>query len=104
MYMYEIEEKTTLSEERLEAAAEMLKALAHPMRIAIVNLLRDDNRLSVGDIFQKLGMEQAVASHHLRILKDRNILESERVGKNIIYHLKFERLSQIIDCIEKCSL
>jgi DNA-binding transcriptional ArsR family regulator len=104
MYISEIEEKTSITENKLETAADMLKALAHPMRIAIVDLLKGDNRLTVGDIFHRLGMEQAVASHHLRILKDRNIVESEREGKNMFYHLKFERLSQIIECIEKCSV
>jgi DNA-binding transcriptional ArsR family regulator len=101
--MYEIENQTLLREDKLEKAAEMLKALAHPMRIAIVDLLKGENNLTVGDIFNKLGMEQAVASHHLRLLKDRNIVESERRGKNIYYHLKYERLSQILECIQKCN-
>jgi DNA-binding transcriptional ArsR family regulator len=102
--MYEIEEQTVLNEQKLNMAAEMLKALAHPMRIAIVDLLKNDNRLPVCDIFQKLDMEQAIASHHLRILKDRNIVESEREGKNIYYRLKYERLIQIVECIEKCTI
>lgn len=104
MYMYEIEDQTLLTREKLEAASEMLKALAHPMRIAIVDLLKGEKHLTVGDIFHKLDMEQAVASHHLRILKDRHIVESDRRGKNIYYHLKYERLSQILECIEKCNL
>ena len=92
-----------LSKEKLEAAAEMLKAIAHPTRIAIINLLETHKKMSVTDIFEALGIEQAVASHHLRILKDRGVLVSEKDGKNRYYSLKHERLTQVIECIDKCA-
>ncbi len=92
-----------LTTDKLDAAAEMLKAIAHPTRIAIINLLENSNRLTVTEIFETLGIEQAVASHHLRILRDRGVLNSEKDGKNRFYYLKHDRLSQIIECIDKCT-
>lgn len=92
-----------LTTDKLDAAAEMLKAIAHPTRIAIINLLENSNRLTVTEIFETLGIEQAVASHHLRILRDRGVLNSEKDGKNGFYYLKHDRLSQIIECIDKCT-
>ena len=102
--MYTSNITVRLDQKKLEMAAEMLKAIAHPLRIAIVDLLQNGNRLTVTEIFAQLNIGQAVASHHLRILKDKGVLESVREGKNIYYSLKHERLSQIVDCIEKCQL
>lgn len=90
--------------DKLEAASEMLKAIAHPMRIAIVGLLDENKKLNVTEIYEALGIEQAVASHHLSILKNKDVVVSERCGKNCIYSLKFTRLSQIVSCIEKCQV
>lgn len=88
---------------KIESAAEMLKAIAHPVRISIVALLDNDKKLSVTEIYEELNIEQAVASHHLSILKNKDILLSERSGKNTYYSLKHQRLSQIIECINKCQ-
>jgi DNA-binding transcriptional ArsR family regulator len=82
-------------------ASEMLKAIAHPIRMSIVSILRN-KKLTVTEIFQQLQIEQATASHHLRILKHRDVLESLREGKNTFYYLKHKNLSKIIDCIESC--
>lgn len=89
--------------EKLESASEMLKAIAHPMRITIVDMLSDDKSLTVTEIHEALNIEQAVASHHLSILRNKGVLLSVRNGKNSIYKLKHPRLSQIIACIDKCQ-
>ncbi len=88
---------------KLESASEMLKAIAHPTRIAIVGMLNDNKKLSVTEIHETLKIEQAVASHHLSILKNKGVLLSERSGKNCYYSLKHQRLSQIVECIDKCQ-
>ena len=89
--------------EKLENASEMLKAIAHPMRIAIVDMLSEDKSLTVTEIHEALNIEQAVASHHLSIMKNKGVLISERNGKNSYYKLKHPRLSQIVSCIDKCQ-
>ncbi|HAW59764.1 MAG TPA: transcriptional regulator, partial [Bacteroidales bacterium] len=50
---------------RLEMAAGRLRALAHPMRIAIIDMLTSNPKMSVTEIYERLGIEQAAASHHL---------------------------------------
>jgi len=77
-----------LDPEQLERAANMLKAIAHPMRIAIIGFLEDGLQLSVTEIHEKLGIEQSTTSHHLGILKDKGVLVSRREGKNTYYSLK----------------
>lgn len=94
--------KSSIDIKLLEEAAVKLKAMAHPLRIAIIELLMDSERLSVTDIYEKLHLEQAIASHHLGILKDKGILEADREGKNIYYRLKHSQISNIITCINSC--
>jgi len=90
--------------EKLENAANMLKAIAHPMRIAILNLLDSGNKLTVSEIHQQLGLEQSSTSHHLGILKDKGVLISKREGKNTLYSLKHENFAKILDCIGNCPI
>ena len=66
-----------LKPESLERAANMLKAIAHPMRLLIVGCLEDGEKKTVTEIHNQLGIEQATASHHLGILKDRGVLASK---------------------------
>lgn len=89
--------------EQLEKAANMLKAIAHPMRIAILNKLENGKRLTVTEIHESLGIEQSTASHHLGILRDKNVLISKREGKNTYYSIKHEKLETLIDCISTCA-
>lgn len=87
---------------QLERATNMLKAVAHPIRMSIVDLLEGGRKLSVTEIFTALDIEQSVASHHLSILKTRGVLESERDGKSTNYFLAHDDLIQVVDCLVSC--
>lgn len=91
-----------LSPESLEKAANMLKAIAHPIRISIVGCLDDGEKRTVTEIHTQLGIEQSTASHHLGILKDKGVLVSKRDGKNTWYFLKHENLRTILSCVSSC--
>jgi len=88
---------------KLNRCSDMLKAMAHPVRLSIIDLLRGGRRLTVTEIYEKLELEQAVASHHLGILRNKGLLHSERHGKNTIYSLAMPQLQQIITCVENCN-
>jgi DNA-binding transcriptional ArsR family regulator len=94
--------QTTLDIQKLELAASKLRAMAHPMRIAIIDLLTENKKLTVTEIYERLNIEQASASHHLNILKNKGLLESKRDGKMILYSLKTNVLANVIDCINQC--
>jgi DNA-binding transcriptional ArsR family regulator len=88
---------------KLETAADILKTIAHPMRMAMISLLEGGKKMSVSEIHESLKIEQAVASHHLGLLKNKGILICQRNGKNCFYSLKHEQLIDIISCIDKCQ-
>lgn len=96
-------EFSELKPDQVERAANMIKAISHPMRLAILAHLGEDKELSVTEIHKRLQIEQSTASHHLGILKDKGILSSTRKGKNTHYYLKRKNLSKLVQCISECA-
>jgi len=89
--------------EKMEKVAFILKTTAHPTRIAIVQLLAAHESLSVGDICERLNVEQSLLSHHLSGMKLKGILSSHREGKNIYYALKMREVIDVIQCLAACT-
>lgn len=73
--------------EELESQAQRLRTMGHPIRLAILDLLQEQKECTVTDLYTTLEIEQAVASHHLRILKNAQLVNSRKNGKNILYRL-----------------
>lgn len=94
---------TELEVAQIEKAANMMKAIAHPMRLAILGHLSESQELTVTEIHKLVRIEQSTASHHLGILKDRGILTSRRIGKNTMYSIKNMNLNKLISCISECA-
>ncbi len=93
----------SLENEKLEKVAYILKTIAHPLRIGIVDILSKYDEKSVNEICDSLGSEQSLTSHHLQNMKLKGILGSRRDGKNIYYHLKIKEVISVISCIENCK-
>lgn len=79
----------------LTAAGDLLRALAAPVRIAIVLQLREANRC-VHELVAVLGVTQPLISQHLRILKAAGVVEGERHGREVVYRLVDEHLAHIV--------
>ena len=75
-----VAEKKALDKNKLEKAAYILKAVAHPVRLAIIQLLDEEDGLSVNEICDALNCEQSLISHHLINMKLRGILQSKKDG------------------------
>ncbi len=67
--------------------ADIFHALAHPTRIAILELL-SDGELSAGQLIEKLGMEQANVSQHLAVLRAKLIVVNRKVGHQVFYSVR----------------
>lgn len=89
--------------EKLEKAAFILKTLSHPLRLSIVDILSQHDKLSVNEICQSLGSEQSLTSHHLSNMKLKGILSSSREGKNIYYSLKMREVVKVLNCMDNCE-
>ena len=78
--------------------ADIFQALAHPTRIAIVELLRD-GEVPAGMIFAQVGVEQANASQHLAVLRAKRIVVNRKVGNQVFYALRSPRLGEVLDAM-----
>jgi ArsR family transcriptional regulator len=80
--------------------SEIFQGLAHPTRIAIVELLRD-GELSAGKLIQKLGIEQANASQHLSVLRAKQIVVSRKMGNQVFYSIRDHALVEVLDILRR---
>lgn len=87
--------------EWLEEATETLRAVAHPLRLAIIGLLYEHDSLSVTEIYEALDIEQAVASHHLRILKAQNVVQVQRDAQRSLYSLSSKSYWELVQVLQK---
>ena len=97
---------TTLHErvgaEKLLRVSELLKVAAHPQRLAILDALGSKRRLCVSDLTDLLGIEQAILSQHLTLMRDKGLLRVEKEGKYSFYFLKQPGFLKIIKNLETC--
>lgn len=79
----------------LTDAGELLRALAAPVRIAIVLQLRASERC-VHELVESLGVTQPLISQHLRVLKAARVVHGERRGREVVYRLADDHLAHIV--------
>jgi ArsR family transcriptional regulator len=82
---------------RYQFKAECFKVLAHPLRIQILDALRD-GPISVGELREKLDIEQSTLSQQLAVLRVRNFVHTERNGTTIRYEISDPAIWQLLDC------
>lgn len=97
-------ESVVEDEKKIERAAYVLKAVAHPLRIRIIQMLNEHKELNVSSIYKNLNAEQSLISHHLINMRDKGILEIRRSGKNIFYFLVDNAIAEVIDCIYRSKV
>jgi ArsR family transcriptional regulator len=76
--------------------AGVFQALGHPTRVAVMELLRH-GELSVGQLCQRIGVEQANASQHLAVLRNKHLVETRKEGNQIFYRLRDPLLGEVMD-------
>lgn len=80
--------------------AEILKSLSHPVRIAIVDFLKDGERC-VCDIVEFLGEKQSSVSRHLATLRSTGIVESRKEGLQVYYSLNTPCVNIFLNCVDR---
>ena len=81
-----------------ERQAEVAKAIAHPLRIAIVNFLKDGEQC-VCDIAEHIGSERSNVSRHLSVMANAGLLEYRKEGLKVIYRLKCVCIVDFFSCV-----
>lgn len=95
-----------LDHKRLARVAEILKTIAHPVRLEIMLALREHNTLCVGELQEIIPaeVEQSMLSHHLIKMKDKGVLRCEKKGMHVYYSLSDRHILSIFECMSKCDI
>ena len=85
---------------KYEARAKVIKALAHPTRLFIVDQLSAVEQLCVCELTEMIGADMSTVSRHLSLLKNAGIVDDERQGSMVFYRLRVSCVMQFLDCVE----
>jgi ArsR family transcriptional regulator len=88
----------TFKQEIIQLEADFCAALSEPTRIFILYAL-NERSLNVTEITNELGIPQPTTSRHLKVLRERGLVYTERQGTAITYHLADQRVIQALDLL-----
>ncbi|MFH1837319.1 MAG: metalloregulator ArsR/SmtB family transcription factor [Candidatus Omnitrophota bacterium] len=82
-------------------AADMLKIIAHPVRLNIITLL-GKARMNVGEVQKRTGVKQSIASQHLNAMANKGILTREKEENRVYYSIRKSEVFDLLRCIKGC--
>ncbi len=85
---------------KYEARAKIIKALAHPARLLIVDELSQNGERCVCELTEMIGSDMSTVSRHLAQLKQAGVIVDEKRGQMVFYRLRVTCLLKFFDCIE----
>ena len=88
-----------VSLQKYEARAEIIKAMAHPTRLMIIEELSKQERC-VGELTEMVGADTSTVSKHLLILKNTGIVADEKRGQMVFYKLQIPCVLNFLSCVE----
>ena len=87
-----------MRESMREFKAGVFQALAHPTRVAIVEYL-NQGEMSVGQLCEAVGVEQANASQHLAVLRNKSIVQTRKAGNQPFYSLRDPAFGKVLEAL-----
>lgn len=85
---------------KYEARAKIIKAMAHPTRLFLVDELAQNGERCVCELTEMVGADMSTVSRHLALLKNAGIVEDERRGAQVYYRLRVRCVLNFFDCVE----
>jgi ArsR family transcriptional regulator len=85
---------------KYEARAKIIKAMAHPTRLFLVDELSRNGERCVCELTEMVGVDMSTVSRHLAILKNVGIVEDERRGAQVYYRLRVRCVLNFFECVE----
>ena len=92
--------KVNIDHEKLQVSSEILRALAHPLRMRILEFIDRNKSINVNKIYNTLKLEQSITSQHLKILRSTGLVLTHRDGKFIHYTLDYAKIAMAVKAID----
>ena len=96
-------EKVALNYATLRRAVLTLRAINHPLRKEMMELIEAKGKITVSELYLKMRIEQSVASQHLALLRKADVLSTSRDGKFIYYSINTKRIDEIAKLVEQLT-
>lgn len=84
-----------------EFRAKIIKVLANPLRLRIIDQLDTENEKCVCDLVEALGCDQPAVSKHLAVLKNAGVVASRHEGTRVLYRLRTQCVKDFLACIDR---
>ncbi len=91
--------KVIFDNDKLQYSSELLRALAHPLRLKILEFIDKNNEINVNKIYNTLQIEQSITSQHLKVLRMAGVVNTEKDGKFVHYSIDYSRLINTVKAL-----
>ncbi len=98
--MRNAKEKINFNQERLDNSTDILRALAHPLRIKILSFIDQNDEINVNKIYNTLDLEQSITSQHLSVLRNADVVQTNREGKFVQYSIDYRKVDRAVQAIK----
>lgn len=93
--------KVSINNDKLQDSLELLRALAHPLRIQLLGFIDQHESINVNKIYNALSLEQSITSQHLKILRSVGLVVTRREGKFVHYQVDYQKVGRAVDYIRQ---
>ncbi|MDZ7879875.1 MAG: metalloregulator ArsR/SmtB family transcription factor [Saprospiraceae bacterium] len=90
-----------IDNDQLQVSSDILRALAHPLRMKILEFIDKNKTINVNKIYNSLKIEQSITSQHLKILRASGLVHTHREGKFIHYTIDYPKLVVAVKAIDQ---
>ena len=87
-----------MNDRTAEQVASVLKALAHPVRLKIADMLESGEKC-VNEIVEEVGGKQSITSQQLNMMKDKGVLSCRRDGSRVYYKIENPNVIRLLNCV-----
>ena len=99
-FYFKFLEKINFNQERLDNSTDILRALAHPLRIKILSFIDQNDEINVNKIYNTLDLEQSITSQHLSVLRNADVVQTNREGKFVQYSIDYTKVDRAVQAIK----
>jgi ArsR family transcriptional regulator len=93
--------KVIFNDEKLQYSSELMRALAHPLRLKILEYIDEKGEINVNKIYNKLSIEQSITSQHLKTLRMAGVVDADKNGKYVNYTINYDVIEKADFAVRK---